>query len=224
MEPMAARVHPQNVRSAHQSMHHLMADADWSDQALLAAVAAQVLPTLNSKSAACHWIVDDTGFFKEGGAFGRRPPSLSSTLVWSPIPYPEEIGREEAFFSEEQIIGFLREAEAGMPIKDLCRRHGFSEASYYLWRSKFGGMSVPDAKRLQDLEAENTRLKKLLAEQVFQNDLIEDALQKNNGERTGASCAGARVDRRWRQRALRPGSDRHERQCAALSPARGPQR
>ncbi|AEQ98588.1 transposase [Xanthomonas oryzae pv. oryzicola] len=81
-------------------------------------------------------------------------------------------------FSEEQIIGFLREAEAGMPIKDLCRRHGFSEASYYLWRSKFGGMSVPNAKRLKDLEAENTRLKKLLAEQVFQNALIKDALQK----------------------------------------------
>jgi len=80
--------------------------------------------------------------------------------------------------SEEQIIGFLREAEVGMPIKDLCRRHGFSEASYYLWRSKFGSMSVPDAKRLKDLEAENTRLKKLLAEQVFQNDLIKDALQK----------------------------------------------
>nr|AFV26080.1 ISXoo3 transposase orfA [Xanthomonas oryzae] len=99
-------------------------------------------------------------------------------------------------FSEEQIIGFLREAEAGMAIKDLCRRHGFSEASYYLWRSKFGGMSMPDAKRLKDLEAENTRLKKLLAEQVFQNDLIKDALQKN-GERTGASCAGARVDRLW---------------------------
>ncbi len=87
------------------------------------------------------------------------------------IPYPEEIGREEAF-SEEQIIGFLREAEAGVAIKDLCRRHGFSEASYYLWRSKFGSMSVPDAKWLKDLEAENTRLKKLLAEQVFQNDLI----------------------------------------------------
>lgn len=48
-------------------------------------------------------------------------------------------------FTEEQIIGFLREAEAGLPVKDLCRRHGFSEASYYLWRSKFGGMSVPEA-------------------------------------------------------------------------------
>ena len=81
-------------------------------------------------------------------------------------------------FSEQQIIGFLREADAGMAIKELCRRHGFSEASYYLWRSKFGGLSVPDAKRLKGLEAENTRLKKLLAEQVFENDLIKDALRK----------------------------------------------
>ncbi|MFV0278028.1 MAG: IS3 family transposase [Parahaliea sp.] len=65
-----------------------------------------------------------------------------------------------------------------MPVKELCRRHGFSEASYYLWRSKFGGMSVPDAKRLKALEAENRRLKKLLAEQVFENGLIKDALPK----------------------------------------------
>ena len=71
-------------------------------------------------------------------------------------------------FSEEQIIGFLREAEAGLPVKELCRKHGFSEASYYLWRSKFGGMSVPDAKRLKELETENGRLKKLLAEQVLE--------------------------------------------------------
>ena len=81
-------------------------------------------------------------------------------------------------FSEEQIIGFLREAEAGVPVKDLCRRHGFSEASYYLWRSKFGGMSVPDAKRLKDLEIENARLKKLLAEQVLENEVIKDVLRK----------------------------------------------
>lgn len=81
-------------------------------------------------------------------------------------------------FSEEQIIGFLREAETGIAIKDLCRRHGFSEASYYLWRSKFGSMSVPDAKRLKELEAENGRLKKLLAEQVLENEVIKDALRK----------------------------------------------
>jgi putative transposase len=81
-------------------------------------------------------------------------------------------------FSEEQIIGFLREADAGVPIKELCRQHGFSEASYYLWRSKFGGMSVPDAKRLKELETENTRLKKLLAEQMLENEVIKDVLRK----------------------------------------------
>jgi putative transposase len=81
-------------------------------------------------------------------------------------------------FTEEQIIGFLREAEAGLPIKDLCRRHGFSEASYYLWRSKFGGMNVSDAKRLRELETENSRLKRLLAEQLFENDVIKDVLRK----------------------------------------------
>ncbi len=61
-------------------------------------------------------------------------------------------------FTEEQIIGFLREAEAGLPVAELCRRHGFSEASFYLWRSKFGGMNVSDAKRLKELETENARL------------------------------------------------------------------
>jgi putative transposase len=81
-------------------------------------------------------------------------------------------------FSEEQIIGFLHEVEAGMPVKDLCRKHGLSEASYYLWRSKFGGMSVPEAKRLKDLETENGRLKKLLAEQLLENEVIKDALRK----------------------------------------------
>ncbi len=81
-------------------------------------------------------------------------------------------------FSEEQIIGFLREAEAGLPIKELCRRHGFSEASYYLWRSKFGGMNVSDAKRLKDLESENARLKKLLAEAMLENEATREALRK----------------------------------------------
>jgi putative transposase len=65
-----------------------------------------------------------------------------------------------------------------LPIKELCRRHGFSEASYYLWRSKFGGMSVSDAKRLKELETENTRLKKLLAEAVLENEVTREALRK----------------------------------------------
>lgn len=81
-------------------------------------------------------------------------------------------------FTEEQIIGFLGEVEAGLPVKELCRRHGFSEASYYLWRSKFGGMSVTDAKRLKALEIENARLKKLLAESVLENEITREALRK----------------------------------------------
>lgn len=81
-------------------------------------------------------------------------------------------------FSEEQIIGFLREADKGVPVKELCRKHGFSEASYYLWRSKFGGMDVSDAKRLKSLESENSRLKKLLAESMLENEVTREALRK----------------------------------------------
>ncbi len=81
-------------------------------------------------------------------------------------------------YTEEQIIGFLKEADSGVPLKELCRRHGFSEASYYLWRSKFGGMDVSDAKRLKALEAENARLKKLLAESMLENEITREVLRK----------------------------------------------
>ena len=81
-------------------------------------------------------------------------------------------------YSKEQIIGFSQEADAGLTVKDLCRRHGFSEASYYLWRSKFGGMNVPDAKRLKTLEVENTRLKKLLAEAILEQEVTREVLRK----------------------------------------------
>ena len=81
-------------------------------------------------------------------------------------------------FTEEQIIGFLHEADAGLPIKDLCRRYGFSEASYYLWRGKFGGMDVSDAKRLKALEAENAKLKKLLAEAMLEREVTREVLRK----------------------------------------------
>ena len=67
-------------------------------------------------------------------------------------------------FTDEQINGFVKEAEAGTPVKELCRKHGFSDAAFYGWRSKFGGMEVADAARLRNLESENSRLKKLLAE------------------------------------------------------------
>ena len=81
-------------------------------------------------------------------------------------------------FTDEQIIGFLKQADSGLPVKELCRKHGFSEASYYLWRSKFGGMSVPDAKRLKELESENTRLKKILAETLLEAEVVKEALRK----------------------------------------------
>jgi putative transposase len=81
-------------------------------------------------------------------------------------------------YSEEQIIGFLREADAGLPVKELCRRHGFSEASYYLWRSKYGGLDVSEVKRLKTLEQENARLKKLLAESLLEQEVTREALRK----------------------------------------------
>jgi putative transposase len=81
-------------------------------------------------------------------------------------------------FTEAQIVGFLREVDAGVPVKDLCRKHGFSEASYYLWRSKFGGMNISDAKRLKELEIENTRLKKLLADSLLENEVTREVLRK----------------------------------------------
>ena len=81
-------------------------------------------------------------------------------------------------FSEEQIIGFLKEAEAGVLVKELCRKHGFSDASFYTWRSKFGGMDVSDAKRLKTIEQENAWLKKLLAETMLDKEALEAALRK----------------------------------------------
>jgi putative transposase len=81
-------------------------------------------------------------------------------------------------FTEAQIVGFLREADAGVAVKDLCRKHGFSEGSYYVWRSKFGGMSVSDAKRLKELELENGRLKMLFAVSLLENEVTREALRR----------------------------------------------
>ena len=67
-------------------------------------------------------------------------------------------------FTEEQIIGFLKQADAGMPVKELCRKGGFSDATFYKWQAKFAGMDASDVKRLKELEGENAKLKKLLAE------------------------------------------------------------
>ena len=77
-------------------------------------------------------------------------------------------------FTEEQIIGFLRHAEAGLPVKEVCRQGGFSDATFYKWRAKYGGMQATDAKRLRELEAENAKLKRLLAEAHLDIHALKD--------------------------------------------------
>lgn len=81
-------------------------------------------------------------------------------------------------FSEEQIIAILKEQEAGMPTVEVCRRHGVSPATFYKWKSKFGGMEVSEAKRLRSLEDENAKLKKLLAEAMLDIAVLKDITGK----------------------------------------------
>ena len=81
-------------------------------------------------------------------------------------------------YSEEQIIGILKEAEAGVPLADLVRKHGISSASFYAWRKKYGGMEVSDAKKLRALEDENRRLKTLVADLSLDNQLLKEISEK----------------------------------------------
>jgi putative transposase len=82
-------------------------------------------------------------------------------------------------FSEEQIIGILREQEAGAKTQEVCRRHGISDATFYKWKAKYGGLEISEARRLKSLEDENRRLKKLLAEAMLDNAALKDLLGKN---------------------------------------------
>ncbi len=87
---------------------------------------------------------------------------------------------KSGLFTNEQIVVILQEAEKGdKPIIDICKEKGISEATFYNWRKKFGGMATRDVTRLRDLEKENARLKKLLAERVLENDIMKEALSKN---------------------------------------------
>ncbi len=81
-------------------------------------------------------------------------------------------------YTEEQIISILKEHEAGVPVAELARKHGFAEGTLYTWKSKFGGMEVSDAKRLKELEAENTKLKRLLADEMLDKAALKDALSR----------------------------------------------
>ena len=83
-------------------------------------------------------------------------------------------------FTEEQIVSILQEHQAGASVSEVCRRHGVSEQTVYRWKQKYGGMARSDVHRLKALEAENTRLKRLVAEQALDNQLLKDLLAKNS--------------------------------------------
>ena len=89
-------------------------------------------------------------------------------------------------FTEEQIIGILREQEAGAKTAEVCRKHGISDATFYKWKAKYGGLDVSDAKRLKALEAENAKLKRLLAEAMLDNAMLKDIATKNGDARRQA--------------------------------------
>ena len=97
--------------------------------------------------------------------------------------------------TEEQIIGVLREADAGAVVLDLCRKHGISSATYYTWKAKYGGLEVSEAKRLRSLEDENGKLKRLLADAMLDNAGLKDLLAKNGDARrqarSGRASAGS---------------------------------
>lgn len=81
-------------------------------------------------------------------------------------------------FTEAQIIGILNEQEQGVKVSDLCRKHGISDATFYNWKSKYGGMKVDELKRLRELEQENARLKKIIANQSLDIDIMKDVISK----------------------------------------------
>lgn len=81
-------------------------------------------------------------------------------------------------FTETQIVGVLAEADAGLKVKDVCRKHGISEATYYNWKAKYGGMSASELKRTKELEAENAKLKRMYAELALENRAMKDLIEK----------------------------------------------
>ncbi len=127
-------------------------------------------------------------------------------------------------FSEEQIIGILKEHQAGIGAQELCRKHGISDGTFYKWRSKYGGMEVSEAKRLKALEAENAKLKKMLAEQMLDVATLKEMLGKTSEARfEAASCGlGHEGEELFAAAGLCPGRDRPARVSTTADQAGGP--
>jgi len=119
-------------------------------------------------------------------------------------------------FTEEQIIAILREQEAGAKTADVCRKHGISDAIFYKWRAKFGGMDVSDARRLKVFEGENAKLKKLLAEAMLENAMLNNIASKYGDARGKAGGRGLPLRGARGEPAAGVRSDRHRPQLGRL--------
>jgi putative transposase len=90
----------------------------------------------------------------------------------------QEVPMKRSRFTEQQIVAALKEADAGMSVRDLCRRHGISHGTYYHWKSKYSGLEASDLKRMKELEAENAKLKRLYADVSLENAALKDLIQR----------------------------------------------
>lgn len=120
-------------------------------------------------------------------------------------------------FTEEQIIAILREQEGGIRTADVCRKHGISGATFYKWKSKYGGLDVSEARRLKVLEDENARLKKLLAEAMLDNTMLKDIASKNGNARRQTGGRGSPLRHAWGEPAPGVFCDRGGSDLGALS-------
>ena len=102
----------------------------------------------------------------------------SSKLEFSGTLYAQEALMKKSRFTETQIVGILKEADAGMKVSELCRKHGISDATYYNWKAKYGGMSASELKRMKDMEAELSQLKRMYADLALENRAMKDLIEK----------------------------------------------
>ena len=100
-------------------------------------------------------------------------------------------------FSDTQIVSILKGAEAGIPVKEVCRQHQISSACYYKWKSKFGGLSVSELRRNRELEAENSKLKRMYAEMAMENHALKDLIEKSSSRLLKTSCFGSIKSEAW---------------------------